>query len=93
MEDKPKPPPNYLALSIISTLFCCQIFGIISIIYAAQVNSKYMAGDYAGAESASRNAKTWGFISVGIGVLIIAFLILVYGAVLFAALSKGELDF
>lgn len=52
-----------------------------------------MAGDYAGAESASRNAKTWGFISVGIGVLIIAFLILVYGAVLFAALSKGELDF
>ncbi len=94
MEDhKPKPPPNYLALSIISTLFCCQIFGIISIIYAAQVNSKYMAGDYAGAESASRNAKTWGLISIGIGVLIIAFVLVFYGAIFFAALSSGNFDF
>ena len=49
MENKPKPPQNYLALAIITTLFCCQIFGIISIIYAAQVNSKYIAGDYLGA--------------------------------------------
>ena len=53
MENKPKPPQNYLALALISTLFCCQIFGIISIIYATQVNSKYTAGDYVSAESAS----------------------------------------
>jgi hypothetical protein len=91
-EQKPKPPPNYLALSIISTLFCCQIFGIISIIYAAQVNSKYMAGDYIGAESASRNAKTWGLVSVGTGVLILAFVFIFYGAIVFAALSSGDFD-
>lgn len=91
-ENKPKPPPNYLALSIISTLFCCQIFGIISIIYAAQVNSKYMAGDYAGAESASTNAKIWGLVSVGIGVLVIAFVFIFYGAILLAAVSNGELN-
>lgn len=88
METKPKPPQNYLALSIISTLFCCQIFGIISIIYAAQVNSKYIAGDYMGAERASNNAKIWGFLSVGIGLLTILIIFLIYGAVIFAAISN-----
>lgn len=49
MENKSKPPQNYLALSIVTTLFCCQILGIVALIYAAQVNSKFIAGDYAGA--------------------------------------------
>lgn len=92
MENKPKPPPNYLALAIISTLFCCQIFGIISIIYAAQVNTKYISGDYDGAEIASKNAKTWGIVSVGIGVLIIASILLIYGALIFAAISSGDFN-
>ena len=30
--------PNYLAHSILATLFCCMPFGIVSIVYAAQVN-------------------------------------------------------
>ena len=90
METKPQPPKNYLALAIISTLFCCQIFGIISIIYAAQVNSKYIAGDYVGAESASNNAKIWGFLSVGIGLLLLILVFAIYGAVIFAAISNGD---
>jgi ABC-type multidrug transport system permease subunit len=88
MEDKPKPPANYLALAIISTIFCCQVFGIISIIYAAQVNTKYLSGDYAGAESASKNAKTWGIVSIGIGVVIIAVILLIYGAIIATAISR-----
>jgi uncharacterized membrane protein len=90
--NKPKPPPNYLALAIISTIFCCQIFGIISIIYATQVNSKYMSEDYAGAESASKNAKIWGLVSVGMSIVIIAIVFLIYGAVLFAAISSGDFN-
>lgn len=90
MENKPNPPQNYLALAIISTLFCCQIFGIIAIIYAAQVNSKYLAEDYVGAERASSNAKLWGFLSVGIGLLIIVVLAIFYGAFAFAALSEAD---
>jgi hypothetical protein len=93
MENKPKPPPNYLALSIISTLFCCQIFGIISIIYAAQVNSKYVAGDYTGAVSASQNAKIWGLVSVGIAILAYAIVFFIYGAIIFAAIANGDFDF
>lgn len=90
METQPKPPQNYLALSIISTLFCCQIFGIIAIIYASQVNSKFIAGDYQGAQSASNNAKIWSFLSIGIGVLIIIAIAVFYGAVGVAALSEAE---
>jgi hypothetical protein len=30
-------PQNYLVLSILSAIFCCPIFGIIGIVYAAQV--------------------------------------------------------
>lgn len=90
MENKPKPPQNYLALSIISTLFCCQIFGIIAIIYASQVNSKFIAGDYQGAQSASNNAKIWSFLSIGIGLLIIIVFAIFYGAVAVAALSEAE---
>jgi uncharacterized membrane protein len=90
MENKPKPPQNYLALSIISTLFCCQIFGIIAIIYPSQVNSKFIAGDYQGAQSASNNAKVWSFLSIGIGLLIIIVFAIFYGAVAVAAISEAE---
>ena len=35
------PPPNHLVWAILSTLFCCLPLGIASIVFAAQVNSKY----------------------------------------------------
>jgi hypothetical protein len=36
-------------------------------VYAAQVNSKLQAGDLAGAQVASNNAKMWCWISLGLG--------------------------
>jgi len=92
MDTKPAPPSNYLALSIITTLLCCQVFGIIAIIYAAQVNSKYVAGDYAGAERSSRYARNWSFAGIGVGLLTVLILILIYGIGIFAALASGEFD-
>jgi hypothetical protein len=56
-------PPNYLVWAILSTLFCCLPLGIVSIVFAAQVDSKYNSGDYAGAVGASENAKKWAIIS------------------------------
>ena len=58
---------NYLVFAILATVFCCIPTGIVSIIYAAQVNGKLLAGDYAGAQEASRNAKTWCWVSFGLG--------------------------
>ncbi len=58
--------PNYLVLAIIS-LFCCTPLGIVAIIFAAQVNGKVAAGDIAGATDASRKAKMFSYISIGLG--------------------------
>ncbi|PIF05900.1 MAG: hypothetical protein CSA36_04400 [Draconibacterium sp.] len=78
------PPPNYLVFAILTTIFCCQVLGIVSIVYAAQVNSKWNAGDYNGAWESSRNAKTWAWISFGIGFVLLGFVLLsIFGVVLF----------
>ena len=61
--------PNYLPQAILCTLCCCQVTGIVAIVYAAQVNGKIDAGDHAGALRASDRAEMWCWISVGIGVL------------------------
>ncbi|RTQ47248.1 CD225/dispanin family protein [Hymenobacter gummosus] len=52
-------PKNWLVESILVTLFCCLPFGIVAIINAASVNTKYDAGDYAGAQEASAQAGKW----------------------------------
>ncbi len=72
------PVPNHLVPAIRTTLFCCLPFGIVSIVYAAQVNGKLAAGDRAGALQSSQNAKTWAWISFGTGlVLIVGYIFLV----------------
>jgi len=60
---------NYLIPAILSTIFCCLPLGVVSIIFATQVNSKLETGDIAGAQEASRKAKMFMFIAVGLGVL------------------------
>ncbi len=59
--------PNYLAQAILVTLFCCLPFGIVSIVFASQVNGKAQAGDTRGAIDASNSAKTWCWASFGCG--------------------------
>lgn len=56
--------PNYLTQSILVTLFCCVIGGIVAIINAAKVNGLAEAGDYAAAQKASDEAKKWCWISL-----------------------------
>ncbi|MBN2183130.1 MAG: CD225/dispanin family protein [Sedimentisphaerales bacterium] len=62
--------PNYLVHAILATIFCCVPFGIVSIVYAAQVNGKLAAGDYDGAVDSSNKAKTWFWVSFGIGLAV-----------------------
>ena len=63
----PAQIPNYLVPAILVTLFCCVPFGIISIVYAAQVNGKVALGDIEGALRTSRSAKKWAWVSFGVG--------------------------
>ncbi|MGD9647326.1 MAG: CD225/dispanin family protein [Pirellulales bacterium] len=60
--------PNYLVQSILVTLCCCLPFGIVGIVYAAQVNGFLRAGDMAGAKKASDNARLWCWIGLGSGI-------------------------
>ena len=62
--------PNHLVGAILTTVFCCQIGGIIAIVYAAQVNSKLAQGDIAGAQAASNTAKNWIVANIIIGAVI-----------------------
>lgn len=71
------PPPTYLAQSIIVTLLCCWIFGIIAIIYAAQVESKWARGDTRGAYAASAAARTWCWLSFGSVLVILAIYVVI----------------
>jgi hypothetical protein len=67
--DTPDKVPNYLIPAIISAL-CCFPLGIISIIFAAQVNGKVQAGNVAGALDASKKAKLFSIIFIALGVVL-----------------------
>ena len=62
--------PNHMVGAILTALFCCQIGGIVAIVYAAQVNSKLARGDVEGARAASKSANTWITVNIITGVLI-----------------------
>lgn len=83
----PVRPKNYLVESILVTIFCCLPFGIPGIVFASQVNSKYDAGDYAGAEKASKQAKTWTLVSFIIGIAaVIIWIIIAFTTTFFSAM-------
>ena len=90
----PQQPKNWLAESILVTLFCCLPFGIAGIVNAAQVSSKFAAGDYDGALRASQEAGKWTKIGfwVGIGfsaLCILLFVILGVGGFMAASSSRS----
>lgn len=73
----PPPPqspavPNHLAWAIISTVIttclCCLPIGIVAIVYSSRVNGKLEAGDIDGARRDSENAKTWCWVTTGLGI-------------------------
>ena len=84
-------PKNWLAESILVTLLCCLPFGIVGIVNAAQVSSRFASGDYDGSLRASQEAAKWTKIGfwVGIGVIALYFLFfVVLGIGGFMALSS-----
>jgi hypothetical protein len=72
------PPNNYLIPAILA-IFCCWPLAIPAIIFAIQVNSKAAAGDMQGAMEASKKAKLFSFIGLGIGVVCGILWLLLFG--------------
>jgi uncharacterized membrane protein len=71
-----EPPNNNLVWAILSTIFCCLPLGVASIVFAAQVDGKWAAGDYAGAHESARKAKQFAIWSaVALAVLIVLYIL------------------
>ena len=69
--------PNYLIPSIISVI-CCAPLAVVAIVFATQVNTKIAAGDLTGAAEASKKAKMFMLIAIGLGVLMWASFIILW---------------
>ncbi len=86
--DSTQPPAhveNHLVKAIIVTVLCCLPLGIVAIVYAASVNGKLQAGDYAGAVEAGQKANTWANCGLGVGIA----WILIYAIITIIGLSTG----
>lgn len=82
----PERPKNWLVESILVTVLCCLPFGVAGIVFASQVNSKYDNGDHAGAEKASKQAKTWTLVGAISGFVFL----IIYLAVIGLGVAAGE---
>ncbi|WP_433496913.1 CD225/dispanin family protein [Sphaerimonospora sp. CA-214678] len=89
----PPPPNNHLVMAIVTTVLCCLPLGVVSIVYATQVNSKWAAGDFQGAVAASESAKKWWLASMITAlVLFVLYIILVVvlGAISFSTSASFQ---
>jgi hypothetical protein len=83
------PPPNYLVQSILVTLCCCLPLGIVAIVFSAQVNSKFAAGDFAGAADSSAKAKMFCWIGLGLGLALQAIWLFTGGLAMIQGFREG----
>jgi hypothetical protein len=81
-------PKSHMLYAILATLFCCLPFGIVAIVYAAQVDTKWNVGDWRGAERSSRSAKNWALASVIGGLVGSVFYILLITSVDITSTSR-----
>lgn len=75
--DRPLPPaiprepmpPTFMLWAVLSTICCCLPAGVVAIVFAAQVGSRYYARNYEGARKASRLAEIWIIVSIVLGIV------------------------
>lgn len=72
--------PNNLVWAILATLFCCLPLGIVSIVYAAKVDSLVASGNIAAARDAADRARNWAIAAAVVGPILIFFWIMLVGA-------------
>jgi hypothetical protein len=68
----PQEIPNHLVKAIVVTLCCCLPLGVVSIVFAAQVNGKVAEGNYEEATRLSNQADLWANIGIIGGLIAIA---------------------
>lgn len=72
----PPCPPTNLVWGILTTVLCCQVLGIVSIVYALQVKAKYDSGDLETAQRYSDRAAVWSIAAIVAGLIVTPFVML-----------------
>ena len=72
----PPGPPTNLVWGILTTVLCCQVLGIVSIVYALQVKAKYDSGDLETAQRYSDRAAMWSIAAIVAGLIVTPFVML-----------------
>jgi len=67
------PASPHLVEAILVTIFCCQLTGIVAIVYAAIAMSNNSNGNYAQAHKSAKTAMTWAWVSFGLGLTFMLF--------------------
>ena len=73
----PPMPDNHLVWAILSTCMCCLPFGVVSIVYATQVEGLYLQGRYEEAVDKSNKAFKWAIASAATIVAIVMLYVLI----------------
>lgn len=60
--------PSYMGWAIATLILCFWPTGIVAVVHASRVGNRLSMGDYAGAQESSRKAKTWCWVTFGIGI-------------------------
>lgn len=90
----PSKVPNNLVLAIVATAVsffgCCIPHGLISLIFALQVDKKSAAADFEGAANSAKQAKMWAWISIIVAIagFVIAVVFGLFGAVISVISSR-----
>ncbi len=77
-EPVPPMPPTYLVWSILATVLCCLIPGIVAIIYSTRISSAYFSGDYERAWRYSEMAEWWIMITIVVGLVWAPFSVILF---------------
>ncbi len=74
--------PSYMGWAIATLILCFWPTGIVAVVYASKVGNKLALGDITGAQSYSRKAKIWCWVTFGIAIawIVIAILVAVFAA-------------
>jgi hypothetical protein len=78
-------PDNHLVKAILTMLFCCLPFGIVSLVYATKVEGLWAQGEKELAHKAANDANKWANIGIGCGIA----WVVIYSIILFASAYLG----
>ncbi len=84
-------PDTWTWQSIVATIFCCNVLGVIGVLNAGRAEQAVKAGDLAAANQYASSAKKWTLWSAGIAVALFA-LYFVFIAVVAGTSGFSELQ-